>query len=409
MSGLTIGYFSIDSLRLKLIECDPEKTDKDRKKAKKVIPILKNHHYLLVALLVTNAAAMEALPIFLEGLMPPLYSIILSVSVVLVFGEIVPQAICTNDPLRIGASMVPFVRVLMFILTPIVWPISKLLDAILHKEEEPEYIFTRSELSTLVGLQAKEGHCITREEAMLIQAILEYGHGCDHSGQSIGSAQCPDCLQSTAVAAAAAASTTKDAVVVAPLLVPPVPVPILPARPVASVGPVPPGVPETIRSLLSVLRQTNRGKAANVQRFNHPAAPPAAASASAYVTRPSRAVSDCSAGPGSFIAYSPSTKPSTQLVMEEAMSMSSSRRGGGGGGKTQGSGGGVLSFGSFGVSPRLTSAAAASAASAGHSSGVDAVFEPPLAPSATASVTITAQTSHVVTVGGYQRLPDDDH
>lgn len=42
------------------------------------------------------AVAMEALPLFLDRLANPITAIIMSVTAVLVFGEIVPQAICTK-------------------------------------------------------------------------------------------------------------------------------------------------------------------------------------------------------------------------------------------------------------------------------------------------------------------------
>ena len=35
-----------------------------------VAPVLENHHLLLVTLLLTNAAAMEALPVLLDRIMP---------------------------------------------------------------------------------------------------------------------------------------------------------------------------------------------------------------------------------------------------------------------------------------------------------------------------------------------------
>ena len=48
--------------------------------------VLKRPHLLLVTLLLVNAAAMEALPIFLDRLMSPTSAIILSVTAVLFFG-----------------------------------------------------------------------------------------------------------------------------------------------------------------------------------------------------------------------------------------------------------------------------------------------------------------------------------
>lgn len=55
-----------------------------------IFPILKRHHYLLVTLLLSNATAMEALPIFLDKLVPSFWAVLISVSMVLFFGEIIP-------------------------------------------------------------------------------------------------------------------------------------------------------------------------------------------------------------------------------------------------------------------------------------------------------------------------------
>lgn len=48
--------------------------------------VLSRPHLLLVTLLLVNAAAMEALPIFLDRLVSPVAAIILSVTAVLFFG-----------------------------------------------------------------------------------------------------------------------------------------------------------------------------------------------------------------------------------------------------------------------------------------------------------------------------------
>jgi metal transporter CNNM len=45
---------------------------------------------MLVTLLLCNAAAMETLPIFLDKLVTPVEAIVLSVTLVLIFGEIIP-------------------------------------------------------------------------------------------------------------------------------------------------------------------------------------------------------------------------------------------------------------------------------------------------------------------------------
>jgi hypothetical protein len=110
MSGLTVGYLSIDDLVLELKTRTGSEDEK--KQASKVLPILSQRHWLLCTLLISNAAAMETLPLFLNYLVPEILAIIISVTLVLAFGEIIPQAICTGpDQIKIAAFLAPFTKV----------------------------------------------------------------------------------------------------------------------------------------------------------------------------------------------------------------------------------------------------------------------------------------------------------
>ena len=120
------------------------------------VQVLKRPHYLLVTLVLCNAAATEvgnsserrqlhdhattdfnalqALPIVLDRLADPYTAVLLSIVVVLFFGEIVPQALCSRYGLAIGAYSSTFVRVLMLMCGIIAYPISLVLDFLLGKE-----------------------------------------------------------------------------------------------------------------------------------------------------------------------------------------------------------------------------------------------------------------------------------
>lgn len=129
-SGLTVGYLSIDDLALELRFKNG--SDLEKNHAQKVLPILSKRHWLLVTLLLMNAACMEALPIFFQKIVPEFIAIILSVSLVLLFGEIIPQAYCTGpDQVKIAALIAPFTNALMWFTYPISFPISLLLDRLL--------------------------------------------------------------------------------------------------------------------------------------------------------------------------------------------------------------------------------------------------------------------------------------
>ena len=60
---------------------------------------MRNHHYLLCTLVLWNALAMEALPIFLDRLTSPVAAVILSVTVVLIFGAL------SRHPLSVSLSL----------------------------------------------------------------------------------------------------------------------------------------------------------------------------------------------------------------------------------------------------------------------------------------------------------------
>ena len=136
-SGLTIGLMSLDLDELRMISVAPVNPHHphNHEYAKLIIPLVEDHHLLLVTLLLSNAAAMEALPIFLDKICPsPLVAILLSVTLVLFFGEVIPQALCTAYGLAIGAKTAPCVNMLIRVLYVIAKPIALLLDHIFGHE-----------------------------------------------------------------------------------------------------------------------------------------------------------------------------------------------------------------------------------------------------------------------------------
>ncbi|MCD7451623.1 hypothetical protein HAX54_012885 [Datura stramonium] len=109
----------------------------------KILPVVKNQHLLLCTLLICNAAAMEALPIFLDGLVTAWGAILISVTLIL-FGEIIPQSLCSRYGLAIGAATAPIVRVLVCISVGL---------SVRHGNRA---LFRRAELKTLVNLHGNE-------------------------------------------------------------------------------------------------------------------------------------------------------------------------------------------------------------------------------------------------------------
>ncbi|KAJ6724037.1 ANCIENT CONSERVED DOMAIN PROTEIN-RELATED [Salix koriyanagi] len=152
MAGLTLGLMSLGLVDLEVLIKSGR--PQDRIHAAKILPVVKNQHLLLCTLLIGNSLAMEALPIFLDKLVPPWAAILVSVTLILMFGEILPQAVCTRYGLTVGATLAPLVRALLLLFFPISYPISKVLDWMLGKGHA--VLLRRAELKTFVNFHGNE-------------------------------------------------------------------------------------------------------------------------------------------------------------------------------------------------------------------------------------------------------------
>ena len=141
----------------------------------RIEPLLEKPHWVLVTLLVVNSLCMEALPIFLDRLLNPLSAILISVTAILLFGEIIPQAVCNQYGLEIGSYMARLVTLMMYATAPVSWPIAKLLDFLLgHKDT----LFRKNDIKALVEAhrEAKDlekGSRISKQEGRVIDGVLE--------------------------------------------------------------------------------------------------------------------------------------------------------------------------------------------------------------------------------------------
>ncbi|KAM0915697.1 hypothetical protein ACQ4PT_010659 [Festuca glaucescens] len=172
MSGLTLGLMSLGIVDLEILLRSG--TNVEKAQAAAIFPVVQKQHQLLVTLLLCNACAMEALPIFLDRIFNPVLAVVLSVTFVLAFGEVIPQAICSRYGLAVGASFVWLVRILMIITYPISYPIGKLLDCALGHDESA--YFRRAQLKALVSIHGKEagkGGELTHDETTIISGALD--------------------------------------------------------------------------------------------------------------------------------------------------------------------------------------------------------------------------------------------
>ncbi|KAL4433186.1 hypothetical protein ABPG74_010881 [Tetrahymena malaccensis] len=150
-SGLTVGYLGITNLQLDIILRNG--TSQEKEAAKKIKPLIQDHHLLLSTLLLSNSIAMEALPIFLDSVCPAWLAVLISTVAVVIVGEIIPQAYCTGKyQLRIGQFFAPLTSVLMKVLYCFTKPIAIVLDKLLGVHDNSR-LENKEDIVGLVELQ----------------------------------------------------------------------------------------------------------------------------------------------------------------------------------------------------------------------------------------------------------------
>ncbi|XP_030850901.1 DUF21 domain-containing protein At2g14520 [Strongylocentrotus purpuratus] len=175
VAGLTLGLLSLDITTLQVLSTAG--TPSEQVYATRILPLVKNSHLLLVTLILANAAAVESMPIFLDHVTNPIVAVAVSVTAVLIFGEVIPQSICSKYGLAIGANMAWFVYILIALTFVISWPIAKLLTLLLG--EGIGTFYRRSELKALVDIQATspeaaaEDSALTKDEVLIIKGALD--------------------------------------------------------------------------------------------------------------------------------------------------------------------------------------------------------------------------------------------
>ncbi|BGP16859.1 hypothetical protein JCM10213_007306 [Rhodosporidiobolus nylandii] len=173
-AGLTLGLMGLDLVNLQVLSTSGQ--EDERRDAEKVMKLLeKGRHWVLVVLLLSNVVVNESLPIFLDSILGGgVGAVILSTTLIVIFGEIIPQSVCARHGLKIGAKAAPFVLALMYLEFPIAYPIAKLLDYLLGEEQGVTY--KKAELKTFVGLHKQFGEeTLNDDEVTIISSVLELG------------------------------------------------------------------------------------------------------------------------------------------------------------------------------------------------------------------------------------------
>ncbi|KAI0247845.1 hypothetical protein BJV78DRAFT_1132382 [Lactifluus subvellereus] len=174
-SGLTLGLMGLDELHLRVLSSSSD-NETERRNAAQVLKLLnKGRHWVLVVLLLGNVIVNESLPIFLDGAIGGgIAAIIISTTAIVIFGygvTIIPQATSVRYGLSIGARCVPVVLALMYLFAPIAWPIAKLLDHVLGKNDVHTY--KKAELKSFLQFHRTGEEPLRDDEISILNGVLE--------------------------------------------------------------------------------------------------------------------------------------------------------------------------------------------------------------------------------------------
>ncbi|KAM4745110.1 LOW QUALITY PROTEIN: metal transporter CNNM4 [Anableps anableps] len=168
-SGLNLGLMALDPMELRIVQsCG---TDKEKKYARKIEPIRRKGNYLLCSLLLGNVLVNTTLTILLDDLTKSgLGAVVASTVGIVIFGEIVPQALCSRHGLAVGANTILLTKLFMLLTFPLSWPISKLLDCVLGQEIGT--VYNREKLVEMLKV-TEPYNDLVKEELNMIQGALE--------------------------------------------------------------------------------------------------------------------------------------------------------------------------------------------------------------------------------------------
>ncbi|XP_075960446.1 metal transporter CNNM4-like isoform X2 [Anarhichas minor] len=168
-SGLNLGLMALDPMELRIVQtCG---TEKEKKYARKIEPIRRKGNYLLCSLLLGNVLVNTTLTILLDNLTKSgIGAVVASTVGIVIFGEIVPQALCSRHGLVVGANTIMVTKLFMLLTFPLSWPISKLLDCVLGQEIGT--VYNREKLVGMLKVTEPYNDLVT-EELNMIQGALE--------------------------------------------------------------------------------------------------------------------------------------------------------------------------------------------------------------------------------------------
>lgn len=168
-SGLTLGYFTLNPQDLR------RQAALGNKNAEQIFPLRERGNQLLTTLLLGNVLVNTTLSIYLGSLTDGVIAAILATVLIVIFGEIMPQAVIARHALSFGAKAAPLVRFIMLLFTPFTYPIAFILDRALGNETPRTY--SKHEIMHIVSEHEDSADSpIDEDEERIVHGALKFSH-----------------------------------------------------------------------------------------------------------------------------------------------------------------------------------------------------------------------------------------
>ncbi len=165
-SGLNLGFFTLHKNDLK------RKAELGDKKAEKLYRLRKNGNLLLCTLLIGNVTVNSVLSIFMGELTNGVIASLVSIVLIVLIGEIIPQALFAHYAMKLSAKLTWLVDIFTFIFYPVAKPLSVVLDKALG--EELPAVYSKKELAKIIDQQEPTQETIDLDEKRIMKGALSF-------------------------------------------------------------------------------------------------------------------------------------------------------------------------------------------------------------------------------------------
>jgi metal transporter CNNM len=141
-SGLNIAIMALDMGDLR------RKAKLGNRMAKRVLPLRKNTHLTLASILLSNVAAVSASTLVLDQMFDGWAAGAISTLLIVIFGEVIPQALFAKNPLLWSSRFAPVLQAMVGVTFVISKPLQLLLDKLFPRQRAK--LQSRHELGLLI-------------------------------------------------------------------------------------------------------------------------------------------------------------------------------------------------------------------------------------------------------------------